>query len=44
MGTHHLECILLALARSEAQRPLQERLLLDELRTAWSDALLAFLT
>lgn len=39
----HLESMLLALARTEAQRPICERELLNEMRSAWSDALLAFL-
>jgi hypothetical protein len=40
---HQLECLLLALARTEAQRPERDRQLLAEVREAWSNALLAFL-
>lgn len=45
LGWHHLlESMLLALARTEAQRPHAERQVLAETRAAWSDALVAFLT
>ncbi len=44
VGQRQLESLLLALARSEAQRPQRDHQLLAEMRAAWSNALLAFLT